>query len=72
MIMKHALYHFGTAHGECNVHIIRYLRKNTEEAKHKWSSEMRYAMYQNDKASPLTDLNLLLFLPFLSPLLYLF
>ena len=35
-----ALYHFGTAHGECNVHIIRYLRKNTEEAKHKWSSEM--------------------------------
>lgn len=35
-----ALYHFGTAHGECNVHITRYLRKNTEEAKHKWSSEM--------------------------------
>lgn len=26
-----ALYHFGTDHAECNVHIIRYLRKNTEE-----------------------------------------
>lgn len=26
-----ALYHFGTGHAECNVHIIRYLRKNTEE-----------------------------------------
>lgn len=25
------LYHFGTDHGECNVHIICYLRKNTEE-----------------------------------------
>lgn len=35
-----ALYRFGTGHGECNVHIIRYLRKNTEEARHKWSSEM--------------------------------
>lgn len=35
-----ALYHFGTEHGECNVHIIRYLRKSAEEAGHKWSSEM--------------------------------
>ena len=26
-----ALYHFGTGHAECNVHIIRYLHKNTEE-----------------------------------------
>ena len=24
-----ALYHFGTEHGECNVHLIRYLRKNS-------------------------------------------
>lgn len=36
-----ALYHFGTDHGECNVHIIRYLRKNTEETGHKWSGEMK-------------------------------
>ena len=35
-----ALYHFGTDHAECNVHIIRYLRKNTEETGNKWSDEM--------------------------------
>lgn len=35
-----ALYHFGTGHAECNVHIIRYLRKNSEETKNKWSDEM--------------------------------
>ena len=35
-----ALYHFGTEHAECNVHIIRYLRKNTEETKNQWSDEM--------------------------------
>lgn len=35
-----ALYHFGTGHAECNVHIIRYLRKNTEETGNKWSEEM--------------------------------
>ena len=32
-----ALYHFGTDHAECNVHIIRYLRKNTEETGNRWS-----------------------------------
>lgn len=35
-----ALYHFGTDHAECNVHIIRYLRKNTEETGNKWSNDM--------------------------------
>lgn len=35
-----ALYHFGTDHAECNVHIIRYLRKNTEETGNQWSDEM--------------------------------
>lgn len=35
-----ALYHFGTEHAECNAHIIRYLRKNTEETGNKWSGEM--------------------------------
>lgn len=35
-----ALYHFGTDHAECNVHIIRYLRKNTEEARNEWSDQM--------------------------------
>lgn len=35
-----ALYHFGTDHGECNVHVIRYLRKNTEDTKNTWSDQM--------------------------------
>ena len=35
-----ALYHFGTDHAECNVHIIRYLRKNTEESGNAWSDDM--------------------------------
>lgn len=35
-----ALYHFGTDHAECNAHILRYLRKNTEEASNNWSEEM--------------------------------
>lgn len=35
-----ALYHFGTEHAECNVHILRYLRKNSEETRNKWSDEM--------------------------------
>ena len=35
-----ALYHFGSDHGECNVHLLRYLRKNTEETGNTWSDEM--------------------------------
>lgn len=35
-----ALYHFGTGHGECNVHIIRYLKKNSEDTGNSWSGEM--------------------------------
>ena len=35
-----ALYYFGTNHTECNVHIIRYLLKNTEETGNKRSAEM--------------------------------
>lgn len=35
-----ALYHFGTDHAECNVHILRYLRKNTEETGNRWSGGM--------------------------------
>lgn len=36
-----SLYHFGTGHGECNVHIIRYLRKNSEDSGNSWSGEMK-------------------------------
>lgn len=35
-----ALYHFGTGHGECNVHLGRYLRKNTDETSNRWSHDM--------------------------------
>jgi len=35
-----ALYHFGTDHAECNVHLIRYLTANTENTGHRWSSKM--------------------------------
>ncbi len=35
-----ALYRFGTDHGECNVHLLRYLKKNTEETGNQWSEEM--------------------------------
>lgn len=34
------IYHFGTQHGECNVHLERYLLKNTEETKNSWSHDM--------------------------------
>lgn len=45
-----ALYHFGTDHAECNVHIIRYLRKNTEETGNKWSSEMSALLCEMNQA----------------------
>ena len=35
-----ALYHFGTGHAECNVHVLRYLKKCTEEARNPWSKDM--------------------------------
>lgn len=34
------MYHLGTGHGECNVHLLRYLRKNTEETGNQWSKKM--------------------------------
>jgi len=35
-----AVYHFGTGHAECNAHILRYLRKNSEETGNSWSARM--------------------------------
>ena len=35
-----ALYHFGTRHAECNVHLHRYLKKNTEETGNLWSKNL--------------------------------
>ena len=34
------LYHFETEHGECNVHMERYLMKNSEESENSWSNDM--------------------------------
>lgn len=39
------MYHFGTGHGECNVHLSRYLLKNTEETGNRWSHDL--TMYLN-------------------------
>ena len=36
-----AMYHFGTSHSECNAHLLRYLRKSSEEAKNSWSDNMQ-------------------------------
>ena len=45
-----ALYHYGTDHGECNVHILRYLRKNTEDTGNKWSGEMAALLCEMNQA----------------------
>lgn len=45
-----ALYHFGTGHAECNVHMARYLQKNTEETGNKWSNDMRCFLNGMDHA----------------------
>lgn len=35
-----ALYKYGQGHAECNVHILRYLLKNTQDTDHAWSGTM--------------------------------
>ena len=45
-----ALYHCGTGHGECNVHVLRYLRKNDEETGNEWSKEMRALLCEANEA----------------------
>lgn len=35
-----AMYHFGRGHAECNVHLLRYLRKNSEDTGNAWSTDM--------------------------------
>ena len=36
-----SLYHFGTGHAECNVHLLRYLTKNSQDTGNKWSDKMK-------------------------------
>ena len=45
-----ALYHFGQGHAECNVHILRYLRKNTEDSGNGWSEEMSLLLTEMNEA----------------------
>ena len=34
------IYNYGKRHAECNVHILRYLKGNTENTKHEWSNDL--------------------------------
>ena len=36
-----ALYHLGLQHGECNVHLLRHLKKNIEDTGNTWAEKMR-------------------------------
>ena len=33
-------YNYGTRHGECNVHLIRYLKRNFEDTRNEWSNDL--------------------------------
>ena len=44
-----ALYNFGGNHGECNVHLERYLKKNTEESGHSWSNDLSLLLNRINK-----------------------
>ena len=45
-----ALYHFGTRHAECNVHVGRYEVKNTQESLNSWSRHMECFMNGMNRA----------------------
>lgn len=45
-----ALYHFGRGHAECNVHLGRYLTKNTEETGNTWSRDMANFLFGMEHA----------------------
>lgn len=36
-----ALFNFGSEHGECNAHLFRYLKKNTEDSGNSWSGKLK-------------------------------
>ena len=38
------MYHFGNEHAECNVYLLRYLRKNSDKTGNSWSTEMIYLL----------------------------
>ena len=41
-----AMYNFGKRHAECNVHLGRYLLKNTQEAMNRWSHNLSSFLFQ--------------------------
>ena len=43
------LYHFGGGHGECNVHVMRYLTKNTEDTGNAWSGQMKHLLSEMNR-----------------------
>lgn len=45
-----SMYNFGTGHGECNVHLLRYLKKNTEESNNNWSERMSRLLLDMNRA----------------------
>lgn len=44
-----AMYHFGLQHGECNVHLLRYLKKNIEDTGNSWAMKMRSLLGEMNK-----------------------
>ena len=44
-----ALYRFGGGHGECNVHVMRYLTKNTEDTGNAWSQRMKHLLSEMNR-----------------------
>lgn len=44
------LYRFGQQHAECNVHLLRYLTKNSEDTGNKWSEAMICFLLKAKKA----------------------
>lgn len=45
-----SMYNFGTGHGECNVHLLRYLKKNTEDSNNKWSEQLSNLLLDMNRA----------------------
>ena len=45
-----SMYNFGTGHGECNVHLLRHLKKNTEDSNNKWSEQLSELLLDMNRA----------------------
>lgn len=45
-----SMYNFGAGHGECNVHLLRYLKKNTEDSNNKWSEQLSELLLDMNRA----------------------